>query len=680
VNNIVKRGESKVKKPKGVVGDLMEVKQGDALFLPFIIHHSLFKKAKREVKMKTIKYAFKTLPLFLVLGFAVVSASCSKNNSNTVETEITETEAITETETETAPILNAFTGSIAENEVAGAIVGAITVDAGTSSITSITLSGTGNENFAVDTSGNITLSNSAALDYETTTSYTLFAIATSDVSDSDLVDVTISITDVFSPLEIAKMTASNGVEEDYFGLSVAISDDYILVGAENNDDIADNSGSAYLFKISSDGEVYQIDKLLASDGVAGDAFGSSVAISGDYIVVGTGYNAALSGSAYLFKISSDGEVYQIDKLLASDGVAGDAFGSSVAISGDYIVVGTGYNYPLSGAAYLFKISTDNDTVTPITKLTASDEDAGDTFGESVAISGDYIVVGTYGDDDNGASSGSVYLFKINSDDSATQQGKLTASDGDSNDFFGKSVAISGDYIVAGANGDDDKGDGSGAAYLFKIDSDDIISEKAKLTASDGDSSAAFGITVAILGDYIVVGAEGDDDNGSLSGSAYLFKINSDDTVSEKKKLTTSDGETFDFFGSSVAISSDYIVGGALGDDDNGSNSGSAYTIAIEPQNRPYWENYVAEIEVQQNTSDIYTVLTNSINTGDIIVSLSGVDANNFTIVDGVITAVGTLEFASPADSDGDNVYEVTVDLEDAEGKTYSYDSSIKIIV
>ena len=156
----------------------------------------------------------------------------------------------------------------------------------------------------------------------------------------------------------------------------------------------------------------------------------------------------------------------------------------------------------------------------IEKILASDGDGGDRFGYSVSISGDYAVIGAYQDDDNGSDSGSTYIFQRNGSN-WTEQAKLTASDGADGDYFGWSVSISGDYAVIGAYQDDDNGSDSGSTYIFQRNGSNWI-EQALLTASDGAGNDRFGYSVSISGDYAVCGAYQDDDNGTCSGSAYIF--------------------------------------------------------------------------------------------------------------------------------------------------------------
>jgi len=126
--------------------------------------------------------------------------------------------------------------------------------------------------------------------------------------------------------------------------------------------------------------------------------------------------------------------------------------------------------------------------------------------------------------------------------------KITASDGAAGDYFGSSVAVSGDTALVGAYYDDDNGDRSGSAYLYQRQADGCWIETAKLTASDGAQGDWFGYSVAISGDTALVGTWFDDDNGSASGSAYLYQRQADGSWSETAKLTASDGAEYDWFG------------------------------------------------------------------------------------------------------------------------------------
>ena len=418
--------------------------------------------------------------------------------------------------------------------------------------------------------GSVSVNGSISVSPNETATYTITATGLGGTATGN---VTVTVAQIIH--DEVKLTASDGAYVNYFGYSVSISGDYAIVGAYNDNDNGYGSGSAYIFKRQGD-DWNETVKLTPSDGASGDNFGYSVSISGDYAIVGACWDddrRINSGSAYIFKRQGD-TWNEMAKLTASDGAYYDLFGYSVSISGDYAIVGAywdddkGVN---SGSAYIFKRQ--GDTWNEMAKLTASDGAIEDHFSCSVSISGDYAIVGANGDDDNGSYSGSAYIFKRQGD-TWKETAKLTASDGAFYDYFGSSVSISGDYAIVGADGDDD----IGSAYIFKRQGD-TWNEMAKLTASDGASSDYFGYSVSISGDYAIVGADGDDDNGSNSGSTYIFKREGNDW-NETAKLTASDGAFYDYFGSSVSINGNYALVGAYGDDDNGSSSGSAYIYKI----------------------------------------------------------------------------------------------------
>ena len=366
--------------------------------------------------------------------------------------------------------------------------------------------------------------------------------------------------------QLFKLLPKDGAANDRFGVSVAINGTTAIVGAYwDSHDNGSNSGSAYLFDTATG---RQITKLVPDDGAAGDNFGSSVAISGATAIVGAGGdddNGMGSGSAYLFDISDPANPTQLFKLLPNDGAAHDFF-SSVAISGAIAIIGAegdDDNGSNSGSAYLF----DSTTGRQIAKLLPDDGAAGDWFGHSVAISGTTAIVGAYFHDDNGSQSGSAYLFDTTT---GRQIAKLLPDDGAAGDDFGLAVAISGTTAIVGAYGDNDNGSASGSAYLFDTATGRQIT---KLLPNDGAAVDKFGWSVAISGATAIVGTPLDDDNGKRSGSAYLFDTTTGEQIA---KLLPDDGAGDDWFGHSVAISGATTIVGAWFDDDNGSNSGSAY--------------------------------------------------------------------------------------------------------
>ncbi|MEO0998173.1 MAG: FG-GAP repeat protein, partial [Pseudomonadota bacterium] len=211
----------------------------------------------------------------------------------------------------------------------------------------------------------------------------------------------------------------------------------------------------------------------------------------------------------------------------------------------------------------------------VTTLVADDGDANDFFGFSVALDGDTAVIGAQGDDDDGDDSGAAYVFS-RTGSGWSRQAKLTADDGAAGDQFGGSVALSGETALIGARRDDGNGDGAGAAYVFTR-SGAGWSQQIKLTATDGAAGAEFGYSVALSGDTAIVGAAKDDHKGDDSGSVYVF-TRSGTGWSQEAKLTAADGAEGDVFGISVALCGDTALIGADLDDDNGENSGAAYVF------------------------------------------------------------------------------------------------------
>ena len=370
--------------------------------------------------------------------------------------------------------------------------------------------------------------------------------------------------------ELQKVLASDGAYNDNFGMSVSISGDYAVIGAKWNDDNGDNSGSAYIFHRM--GTTWSEQAIItASDGAENDNFGYSVSISGDYAVVSAtgdddnGYN---SGSAYIFHRTGTTWLEQA-KITASDGADHDSFSRSVSIFGDYAVISAikdDDNGNSSGSAYIFnRMGT---TWSEQAKITASDGAELDQFGYSVSISGNYAIIGANWNDDNGYNSGSAYIFH-RTGTTWLEQAKITASDGGDQDYFGNSVSITGDYAVIGADGYN-----SDSAYIFYRTGTTWL-EQAIITASDGADHVNFGNSVSVSGDYVTIGAVWDDENGNHSGSAYIFH-RTGTTWLEQTKILASDGAAGNHFGNSVSVSGDYVIIGAVWDDDNGSNSGSAY--------------------------------------------------------------------------------------------------------
>ncbi|MBL8693948.1 MAG: FG-GAP repeat protein [Planctomycetes bacterium] len=437
----------------------------------------------------------------------------------------------------------------------------------------------------------------------------------------------------------AYLKASNTGSDDQFGSSVSISGDTVVVGApfedsaatgvngDQSNNAASASGAAYVF-VRSGSTWSQQAYLKASNSGAGDQFGTSVAVSGDTVVVGacfeasnaTGVNgdesnnsASNSGAAYVF-FRSGGVWSQQAYLKASNTGALDEFGISVAVSGDTVVVGAWFEDSSavgvnsnqadnsgtnSGAAYVFVRS--GTVWSQQAYLKASNTGAADFFSKSVAVSGDTVVVGANREDssatgvngnqadNSGTDSGAAYVFFRNGG-VWSQQAYLKASNTGAFDEFGFSVAVSGDTVIVGAPREDsnatgvngnqanNSSGGSGAAYVF-FRSGGVWSQQAYLKASNTGTFDEFGYSVALSGDTVVVGAIGEDsnatgvngnqaDNGAFDSGAVYVLVRVGGVWSQQAYIKASNTQESDTFGTSVAISGDIVVVGARSEDSN----------------------------------------------------------------------------------------------------------------
>ncbi len=327
----------------------------------------------------------------------------------------------------------------------------------------------------------------------------------------------------------AKLLPADGAAGDNFGYGVNLDGDTAIIGACLDDDNGLDSGSAYVF-VRNGTTWTQQAKLLPADGAAGDNFGYRVNLDGDTALMAAFLdddNGLDSGSAYVFV--REGTTWtQQAKLLPADGDEDDQFGrGKVSIDGDTAIIGAFLdddNGLDSGSAYVFV--REGTTWTQQAKLLPADGDEDDQFGRGkVSIDGDTAIIGAFLDDDNGLDSGSAYVF-VREGTTWTQQAKLLPADGAEGDGFGVRVSLGGNIALVGTHGDDDNGATSGSAYVF-VRNGTTWTEQEKLLASDGYDGDRFGFATSVssgLNAVAVIGAYLDDDNGDDSGSAYVFQL------------------------------------------------------------------------------------------------------------------------------------------------------------
>ncbi len=355
----------------------------------------------------------------------------------------------------------------------------------------------------------------------------------------------------------------------------------------------------------------ELQKLGAFDAETGDWFGhsvdmtydgtaSSVAIIGAYRDPEAGVDA---GSAYVYRYdpSFDTWVHE-QKLLASNAATGDEFGRrSIAIAGNVAVVGASRHDGAadnSGSAYVFRFDPGTQEWNEEQELTASDASELAGFGVSVCVSDDVIIVGAWGDSEVALRGGAAYVFRYDTKlEQWIEQQKLVASDAAGNDQFGNDVALSGDVVVIGANARDEGAVDTGAAYVFRYDSDLLEwLEEQKLTADDGDFQDLLGWAVAVdepfPGTHVaVLGARFDDSAASNAGSAYVFRYDSiSGTWLEEQELTAADAAASDLLGTSVSIDGDLIAIGAENAAAATPNSGTGYVFRYDDSDETWVED------------------------------------------------------------------------------------------
>ena len=387
-------------------------------------------------------------------------------------------------------------------------------------------------------------------------------------------------------VQLAELTPSTRATNDWFGISIAVSGNTVVVG--DFDANIEQYGAVYVYVKPASGwtNMTQVAKLTSSDN--GQGFGTSVAINGNTVVVGAANTSnfdaptAGPGAAYVFVKPASGwaDMTETAKLTASDGQPGDAFGVSVSISGPTIAIGAFFAVDSSGnsfagKAYVFTRPSNGwlGNLNETAKLTASDSQLLNYMGASITVGGNTVVAGAYGHNNF---QGTAYVFVEPTGGwvSSTQTAELTASDGTGSADFGFSSAISGNTVLVGAP---NAAAGKGAAYVFVEPAGGWtnMTQTAEMRAPNAVPGNGFGQSAAISGNLVVIGAPGTTVGGnSGQGAAYLFvkPASGWKNTIKASELTASDGAASDNLGVSASISGSTVVAGAP----KSSTPGSAY--------------------------------------------------------------------------------------------------------
>ena len=335
-------------------------------------------------------------------------------------------------------------------------------------------------------------------------------------------------------------TADELTAGDEYGKAVAICGDIAVVGARRREEsVALDCGAVYVYRRRSS-VLWSAETVLhATDFATGDLFGDSVATDGDRIVASAVGKNEGQGAAYVFRYDPGDENRWVEeaKLVGSDSQPGDRFGTAVAIDGDSLVIGAIYVNAGAGAVYLFDFDSaagwqEAQKLTAVDQGGNDDSDEHDSFGNSVALSGNRLAVGSKYNDDacpnlNYCNSGSVYVFRHAASAWAIES-KLVASDAAQGDEFGRSVSLGDTWLLVGAYRGNDPGDvETGSAYLYHREGAQWR-EAVEFNGNQSADADRFGVSVALGGDYAIVGAYSNDDIGSTAGAGYLFRITLDD--------------------------------------------------------------------------------------------------------------------------------------------------------
>ena len=368
--------------------------------------------------------------------------------------------------------------------------------------------------------------------------------------------------------QIARITPSDGVDNDDFGKAVAIDGNLMVIGAANDD----NSGSIYLFDVTTGQE---LGKLLSPDTTPGAQFGATVDISGDRVVVGAVRSNALgelSGIAFIVDVTDPSQPALVHTLLPSDGTTGASFGESVAIDGDAVLIGS----PGLGGAYLFSASTGQQ----FAKLEPVGQDPNDVPGAAVEIRGGLAFVGSPFDDIEVApfitrvNAGSVTVFNVTNPNAPVQIATFGADEPNNNERFGHSIAVDGNILVVGVPYANDFPNFVDNGAVFVFNNPASPTQVFKIFADDPRSTAQFGWSVSIDGSLILAGAPNGDAALTNNGLGYLLDAT---TGAQIARLQTDPLSQFtNRLGETTALSDGIAAVGAPLDGNFDLDPGAAY--------------------------------------------------------------------------------------------------------
>lgn len=376
------------------------------------------------------------------------------------------------------------------------------------------------------------------------------------------------------------------------GTGVAISGNYAIISGYREGETAGTlSGKAYIYNITTGSLLRTLSNPNPYGTVASDNFGACVAISGNYAVVtahqeddASGTN---SGKAYIFDVTTGNLLYTINNPNPYGTSQTDQFGQTLAMSGNYAVIGSYLEDDASGTdsgkVYVYDVTTGT-LLRTISNPNPYGTSVSDYFGQTVSISDNYVVVGASQEDEaSGTGSGKAYIFSLSTGSLLYTLNNPNAYDTVTGDGFGTSVATTDTYAIVSAPFEDEAaGLTSGKVYVFDVTTGSLLRTISNPNAYDTVANDSFGTRLAISGNYLLVSGQAEDDaGGTASGKAYIFDVTTGSllyTFDNPNAYSTSLGDSF---GYSISISGNYAIIGAYGEDDaGGSGSGKAYVYSL----------------------------------------------------------------------------------------------------
>lgn len=372
---------------------------------------------------------------------------------------------------------------------------------------------------------------------------------------------------------------------DQFGYAVAISGKWVVIGANQDDAGANDSGTAYVYDIAGATPDAPMTALANPSPAIGDNFGFSLSASGTRVAIGAAYDdtgAADSGSTYVFDLASAIPSVAVLTLNNPSPATGDYFGYAVAISAARIIVGAPYDdigATDAGIAYAFNLLSGTPTV-PAAILGMPSPAISDFFARAVAVSGTRVVVGADGDATGATEAGRVFIYDLGTTSPTKPIAILNNPSPVNRDFFGWSVAISGTRVVVGAYGDDTGELNSGIAYAYDLARATPTTPLLVMTNPTPAASDQFGYSVGISGTRVVVGSLFDDTGANNAGSVYVYDLATPNPLASVLTLNNPTPAANDRFGKAVAIHGNRAVVGAYQDDTGAPDVGSAYVYDV----------------------------------------------------------------------------------------------------